>query len=199
MKLVFATHNQNKLKEIQALLPNGITLVSLQDIGCNEAIPETAPTLQGNAKLKADHVTRNYKLACFADDTGLMVPALQGEPGVYSARYAGKQNDANANMDKLLKNLSDKTDRSASFKTSIALNLNGNTLFFDGTVEGVITENKVGEKGFGYDPIFKPNGYKQTFAELPLEIKNQISHRGKAFSKLVAYLKTIYVDIQEKK
>lgn len=198
MTLVFATHNPNKLKEIQALLPDNITLLSLEDIGCFEDIPETASTLEGNAKLKADHVTKNYRLPCFADDTGLLVTALHGEPSVYSARYAGKESDANANMDKLLKNLSDQTDRSACFKTSIALNLEGKTLFFEGSVAGVITKDKAGEKGFGYDPIFKPNGYEQTFAQLPLEIKNKISHRGKAFSKLVTYLNTHHVNIQEK-
>ena len=195
MKLVFATHNPNKLKEIQAIVPDYITLVSLKDIGCFEDIPETANTLQGNAKLKADHITNNYNLPCFADDTGLLVNALNGEPGVYSARYAGEENDANANMDKLLKNLSNKIDRSASFKTSIALNINEDTLYFNGFVAGQITETKNGEKGFGYDPIFMPNGYEQTFAQLPLEIKNQISHRGKAFLKLITYLKKLNVNI----
>ena len=197
MKLVFATHNPNKLKEIQAIVPDYITLVSLKDIGCFEDIPETAATLEGNAKLKADHITTNYNLPCFADDTGLLVNALNGEPGVYSARYAGEENDSNANMDKLLKNLSNKTDRSASFKTSIALNINGDTFFFDGFVTGEITKTKSGEKGFGYDPIFIPNGYEQTFAQLPLELKNQISHRGKAFLKLITYLNTQNVNIQK--
>ncbi len=197
MKLVFATHNQNKLKEIQAIVPNHITLVSLEDIGCFEDIPETATTLNGNAKIKADHITKTYNLPCFADDTGLIVDSLNGEPGVYSARYAGKENDANANMDKLLRNLSNQKDRSAHFQTSIALNLNGETIFFDGSVEGTITEKKKGEKGFGYDPIFKPSGYELTFAELPMEIKNEISHRGQAFSKLKEYLKTVDVNIQE--
>ena len=197
MKLVFATHNPNKLKEIQAIVPDYITLVSLKDIGCFEDIPETAATLEGNAKLKADYITTNYNLPSFADDTGLLVNALNGEPGVYSARYAGDENDSNANMDKLLKNLSNKTDRSASFKTSIALNINGDTIFFDGFVTGEITKTKSGEKGFGYDPIFIPNGYEQTFAQLPLELKNQISHRGKAFLKLITYLNTQNVNIQK--
>lgn len=198
MTLVFATHNQNKLKEVQALVPESITLVSLADIGCSEDIPETANTLEGNAKLKADYVSQKYKAHCFADDTGLLVNALNGEPGVYSARYASSENDANANMDKLLRNLIGKTDRSAYFKTAIALNLGGNTLFFDGLVDGTITENKKGENGFGYDPIFKPNGYEETFAQLSLEIKNNISHRGKAFAKLIAHLNTVHVNIQEK-
>ncbi len=188
MTLVFATHNQHKVKEIQALVPPHITVLSLEDIGCFEDIPETANTLDGNAKLKADHVTKNYMLPCFADDTGLLVTALDGAPGVYSARYAGEANDANANMDKLLQNLTNKSDRSARFKTSIALNLNGETHFFEGIVEGDIIQQKKGDQGFGYDPIFKPKGFDQTFAELPLEIKNNISHRGKAFTKLIAYL-----------
>lgn len=198
MTLVFATHNPNKLKEVQALVPKSIVLVSLAEIGCFEDIPETADTLEGNAKLKADHVTRKYNLACFADDTGLLANALGGEPGVYSARYAGPENDADANMDKLLRNLSGKTDRSAQFKTCIALNLRGETLFFDGSVDGVVTAYKKGHNGFGYDPIFKPNGYEKTFAELPLKVKNNISHRAKAFAKLIAYLNTIHVSIQEK-
>ena len=198
MKLVFATHNQNKLKEIQAIVPAGITLVSLQDIGCLNTIAETEPTLHGNAKLKADYITEHYNLPCFADDTGLIVNALNGEPGVFSARYAGEQNDANANMDKLLQNLNDKTNRSASFKTIIALNLNNETLFFEGEVEGSILKTKQGQKGFGYDPIFRPNGYERTFAELPLEIKNSISHRGRAFAKLIAHLNTLDINIEEK-
>ncbi|KAA2216838.1 non-canonical purine NTP diphosphatase [Maribacter flavus] len=193
MKLVFATHNQNKVKEVQQLLPKGITLVSLKDLGITEDIPETENTLEGNAKLKSDYVYQNYNLSCFADDTGLLVDALNGEPGVYSARYAGIRNDAHANMDKLLKNLADKDNRSAHFKTVISLNLEGRTQFFEGVVEGEITTSKKGDKGFGYDPIFRPNGYDQTFAELPLDIKNEISHRGKAFSKLITYLNDHHV------
>ncbi|SRR6056297_247301 len=191
MKLVFATHNQNKLKEVQALVPAGITLVSLKDIDCLEPIAETEPTLQGNAKLKADYITEHYNLPCFADDTGLMVNVLNGEPGVFSARYAGDQNDADANMDKVLRNLSDKKDRSASFKTVIALNLSNETMFFEGEIIGSILETKQGQKGFGYDPIFKPKGYERSFAELPLNIKNEISHRGIAFAKLIEYLNTL--------
>lgn len=195
MKLVFATQNQNKLREIKRLLPPNIDLVSLNDIGCIESIPETAETLQGNAKLKSDYVYQKYKLPCFADDTGLLVDSLNGEPGVYSARYAGKENDAQANMDKLLKNLETKEDRSACFKTVIALNLNGETQFFKGSVQGKITHTKKGVQGFGYDPIFLPNGYKETFAELPIETKNEIGHRGKAFSKLITYLQSNHVTI----
>ncbi|ASV31922.1 non-canonical purine NTP diphosphatase [Maribacter cobaltidurans] len=195
MKLVFATHNQNKLREVQQLLPKKIELVSLNDLGCTEDIPETAETLEGNAKLKSDFVYDKYRLPCFADDTGLIVQALNGEPGVYSARYAGAQNDADANMDKLLRNLKDKEDRSACFTTVIALNLDGETQFFEGSVQGEIIGSKKGSQGFGYDPIFKPDGYTETFAELPLEIKNEIGHRGKAFSKLITYLKIYHVTI----
>lgn len=193
MKLVFATHNQNKIKEIQAIVPNYIKLVSLKDIGCLKDIPETERTLEGNAKLKADYISKNYNLPCFADDTGLLVNALNGEPGVYSARYAGEQNDANANMTKLIENLQDEEDRTACFKTVIALNLNQETLFFEGEVQGSILKTKHGKQGFGYDPIFRPEGYNQTFAQLPLELKNKISHRGKAFAKLITYLNTIHV------
>lgn len=193
MKLVFATHNPNKLKEVQQLVPNQIELINLETIGCTTDIPETADTLEGNAKLKADFVTNNYQLSCFADDTGLLVNSLKGEPGVYSARYAGTQADSNANMDKLLTNLSSKKDRSAYFQTVIALNLNGKTYIFEGKIEGVITASKRGENGFGYDPIFQPNGYKETFAELPLTIKNKISHRALAFKKLITYLNSIHV------
>ncbi|WP_027075736.1 non-canonical purine NTP diphosphatase [Maribacter antarcticus] len=188
MKLVFATHNQNKLKEIQALVPDHIQLISLQDIGCTEAIPETADTLQGNAKLKADYVTNNYNLPCFADDTGLFVDALNGEPGIYTARYAGAESGADANVKKLLENLLDKKNRAAHFSTYIALNIEGETLLFEGSAEGVITKKKKGENGFGYDPIFKPAGHDRTFAELPLATKNKMSHRAKAFTKLIAFL-----------
>ncbi|VXC34392.1 non-canonical purine NTP diphosphatase [Maribacter litoralis] len=193
MKLVFATHNPNKLKEVQQMVTDQIELINLDTIGCSTDIPETAQTLEGNAKIKADFVTNNYNLSCFADDTGLLVNALNGEPGVYSARYAGEHNDSNANMNKLLVNLKNKSDRSAHFKTVIVLNLNGETHIFEGKIEGVITESKRGKNGFGYDPIFQPNGYKETFAELPLSIKNEISHRAQAFKKLIAYLNTIHV------
>jgi XTP/dITP diphosphohydrolase len=193
MKLVFATHNPNKLKEIQQLVPSFIELVSLETIGCTTVIPETANTLEGNARLKADFVTDTYQLPCFADDTGLLINSLHGEPGVYSARYAGIENNADANMDKVLRKLMDKENRAAHFKTVIALNLNGKTYLFEGTIDGEITSDKKGINGFGYDPIFKPNGYDKTFAQLPLSIKNEISHRGQAFKKLIDYLKTLNV------
>lgn len=188
MTLVFATHNQNKLKEIQALVPKNLRLVSLDDIGCHEEIPETALTLRGNAQLKADYVTKNYNLPCFADDTGLLVTALDGAPGVFSARYAGTPKNDNANMDKLLQALSPHNNRSAQFKTVIALNLNQKTVFFEGSVSGEIITKKIGTQGFGYDPIFKPQGYDQTFAELALSTKNKISHRAQAFQQLISYL-----------
>lgn len=195
MQLVFATHNENKLKEIQSLVPKHIEILSLTDIHCHEPIPETKDTLEGNAKLKADYVTENYGLPCFADDTGLLVTSLNDAPGVFSARYAGPESNAQANMDKLLHNLKNKADRSARFKTVIALNLTGKTYFFDGTVAGEILTQKRGQDGFGYDPIFKPEGYDKTFAELPLEIKNKIGHRGKATIKLINYLNTHYATI----
>jgi len=188
MKLVFATHNQNKFNEVEVLLPASIELVSLTDIGCHDEIPETAKTLKGNAQIKADFVTTHYGLSCFADDTGLLVDALNGAPGVYSARYAGEQKNADDNMNKLLLELEDKTSRLARFETIIALNLNLESIYFTGKVEGKITKTKSGQKGFGYDPIFQPKGYDKTFAELPLEVKNKISHRGLAIKKLMAYL-----------
>lgn len=191
MEIVFATHNKNKLKEVALLLPKSITLLSLEDIGCTEDIPETANTIKGNATQKANYVTKKYGYNCFSDDTGLLVDALNGEPGIYSARYAGEQKNAEDNMQKLLKNLQEKEDRSARFKTTIALNLNNKQHFFEGIVEGKITSERKGEKGFGYDPIFMPNGHKKTFAELSLSIKNEIGHRGKAIKELVNYIKTL--------
>ena len=189
MQLVFATHNNNKLKEVQVLFPEEIELLSLEDIGCFDEIPETASHLEGNAIIKANFVTENYGYPCFADDTGLLVDALDGAPGVYSARYAGEQKNADDNMDKLLLQLKDRSNRSAHFKTVIALNLNNEQILFKGIVQGEITTVKQGKKGFGYDPIFKPNGYDQTFAELPLSVKNEISHRAKALQQLLAFFK----------
>ncbi|PNQ72404.1 non-canonical purine NTP pyrophosphatase [Hanstruepera neustonica] len=188
MQLVFATNNLNKLQEVQKLIPSHITLLSLKDIGCFEDIPETQPTIEGNAVQKAQYVKDHYGYDCFADDTGLEVEALNGEPGVFSARYAGEQRDANDNMDLLLTNLTDKPNRSAQFKTVIALHLHGQLHTFTGICKGDITSNKKGTDGFGYDPIFKPNGFNQTFAEMTLEQKNEIGHRGKAVLKLVDFL-----------
>ncbi|MGB6150548.1 MAG: non-canonical purine NTP diphosphatase [Pricia sp.] len=193
MKLVFATHNLNKFAEVQKLMPAHIALVSLTDIGCTDEIPETGKTLEANARIKADYVTQNFGLPCFADDTGLLVDALNGAPGVYSARYAGTQKSAAANMAKLLKalgGLTDQDDRKARFTTVIALNLDQETHIFEGIVEGEIIAERQGEGGFGYDPIFRPMGYEKTFAELPLEVKNKIGHRGKAVHKLLHFLET---------
>ena len=191
MKLVFATNNLNKLKEVQLLVPDHIELLSLADIGCIEDIPETQPTIEGNAIQKAEYLVKNYGYDCFADDTGLEVETLNGEPGVYSARYAGSQRDANENMDKLLVNLKDKPNRNAQFKTVIALHLNGGLKTFTGICKGEITKEKQGKKGFGYDPIFKAEGYTETFAKISLEEKNKIGHRGKAVQQLIEFLNSL--------
>lgn len=188
MQLVFASNNKNKIKEIQLLVPQSIHVLSLEDIGCLEEIPETADTIEGNAILKANYITENYGYNCFADDTGLEVEALNGEPGVYSARYAGEQKDANDNMDKLVLNLKDKANRSAQFKTVIALNLDGNQTLFTGIIKGKIIDEKMGTNGFGYDPIFIAEGHSKTFAELTIEEKSTISHRGLAVKQLVDFL-----------
>jgi XTP/dITP diphosphohydrolase len=189
MQLVFASNNKNKILEIQSMLPETIKILSLEDIGCTEDIPETAATIEGNAILKANYVTEKYGYDCFADDTGLEVDSLNGEPGVYSARYAGEQRNADDNMNKLLEALSDKTNREAQFKTVIALNLNGKQHLFHGIARGKITLEKAGSQGFGYDPIFQPEEHQETFAQLTLEIKNKISHRGKATQQLIHFLK----------
>ena len=189
MKLVFASNNKNKIQEIQALVPSTIQIVSLEEIGCTEDIPETADTIEGNAILKANYVSKKYGYDCFADDTGLEVEALNGAPGVYSARYAGEQKDANDNMDKLLSELKDKLNRKANFKTVIALNLNGKQNLFTGIINGKIIEEKIGTNGFGYDPIFVADRYEKTFAELTMEEKSTISHRGIAVKQLIEELK----------
>lgn len=188
MKLVFASNNKNKIREIQILLPESIQVLSLEDIGCLEDIPETAATIEGNAIQKANYITQNYGYDCFADDTGLEIEALGGEPGVYSARYAGEQRDANDNMDKVLANLATEGSRKANFKTVICLNLQGKQQLFTGIVDGEIITEKIGTNGFGYDPIFKAVGYTKTFAELTLEEKAAISHRGLAVKQLVEFL-----------
>lgn len=189
MQLVFASNNKNKILEIQSILPKTIQILSLEEIGCFEEIPETADTIEGNAILKADYVSHNYGYDCFADDTGLEVAILNGAPGVFSARYAGEQRDSNDNMNKLLDELSDKKNRDAQFKTVIALNIKGKQELFTGIAKGEITLKKIGNKGFGYDPVFQPFGYEETFAQLSLEIKNEISHRGKATQELIKFLK----------
>lgn len=188
IELVFATNNENKIKEINALLTNSIKLLSLKDIGCHEDIPETADTIEGNAILKAKYVYAKYGYNCFADDTGLEIKSLNGEPGVFSARYAGEEKNGDKNMDKALQKLVPFSDRAAQFKTVVALVINGEINTFEGIIEGEITSEKHGKDGFGYDPIFKPNGYEITFAEMPLSEKNKISHRGRAVKKLINFL-----------
>ena len=191
MKLVFATHNQNKFKEVKLLLPSHIELLSLTDINCTDDIPETAATIEGNAVLKTEYVRSHYGLDCFADDTGLEVSALNGEPGVFSARYAGKNKKSEDNIDKLLKNLAGKENRSARFKTAIALSINFESVLFLGVCEGTITKVRRGDKGFGYDPIFLPTDFTETFAEMSMEDKSRIGHRGKAMRQLISYLSKV--------
>ena len=193
MKLVFATNNLHKLKEVQEMLSNAIEVLSLKDIGCFEDIEETESTLEGNAKLKADYITEKYGFDCFADDTGLEVEALDGKPGVYSARYAGEHGNAEKNMEKLLVELRSKLNRKAKFRTIIALNLNTKQYLFEGICEGEILNEKSGVKGFGYDPIFKPKNASCSFAEMNSEEKNIISHRGIAIQKLVNFLSLIKI------
>lgn len=188
MELIFASQNLNKAKEIQALLPPTIRVKTLKEIGCFDDIPETASTLEGNAQLKAAYVSEHFNVNCFADDTGLEIEALNNEPGVFSARYAGPAKDANDNMDLVLRHLEGKANRKARFRTVIVLILNGKTIQFEGVVEGNITLAKSGVEGFGYDPIFQPNDYDHTFSEMTLNEKNKISHRGIAFRKLIDYL-----------
>ena len=188
IKLVFATHNKNKFKEIQALVPDHIELLSLQEIGCDEDIEETGDTIDANAIIKAEYVRSRYGYDCFADDTGLEVESLAGAPGVYSARYAGEKKDDAANRKKLLNQLEERDDRTARFKTVIALSLKDNENLFTGICEGSITREERGENGFGYDPIFQPKGLDKTFAEMNLEEKSGISHRAKAVKELIDYL-----------
>lgn len=191
MKLVFASNNKNKIKEIKLLIPSHYQILSLEDIGCTEEIPETANTIEGNAILKANYVTKKFGYDCFADDSGLEVDALNGEPGVFSARYAGEpKNDLN-NTHKLLKNLETVTNRKANFKTVICLNLNNKQHLFTGIIVGKISFEPVGEMGFGYDPVFIPDGFTETFAQMNIEKKSKMSHRGKAVSKMIDFLKNL--------
>lgn len=187
MKLVFATNNRHKIEEVKAILGDRFELVSLAEIGCTEDIPETAETFKGNALMKARYVREHYGTDCFADDTGLEVDALGGAPGVHSARYAGNH-DSEANIDKLLRELEKYSDRKARFRTVIALILDGEEYLFEGKVEGTIAKERMGEGGFGYDPVFVPDGYSQSFAQLGMEIKNSISHRGRAVAELCKFL-----------
>lgn len=191
MKIVFASNNKNKVFEIQRQVPSFIEIVTLEEIGCTEDIAETGTTLEENAILKADYVTQHYGLPCFADDTGLEITALNGEPGVYSARYAGEEKDAARNMDLVLSRMDGISDREAQFKTVIALNMKGEQHLFTGTVPGFITTEKRGVLGFGYDPVFRPENKDKTFAEMDVEEKNRMSHRGKAVAQLIDFLKKI--------
>ena len=185
--LVFATQNDNKAKEIQSLLPSHISVKTLKDIQCYEDIPENQPDLKGNALDKAMFVVTHFNSDCFADDTGLEIEALDGAPGVYSARYAGSEKDSEKNMDLVLKKLKGQTNRKAQFRTVIALVLEGETHFFEGIVKGEIREERVGVDGFGYDPIFEPENCGKTFAEMSMNEKNTMSHRGRAIEKMVAF------------
>ncbi|WP_297097644.1 non-canonical purine NTP diphosphatase [uncultured Draconibacterium sp.] len=191
MKLVFATNNKHKLEELQAILGNHFSLLSLKDIECFDEIPEEQPTLEGNASQKAFYIYDKFKIDCFADDTGLEIEALNGEPGVFSARYAGEDKNPEANMQKVLEKLAKINERKARFRTVISLVIDGEETQFEGIVNGEILKEKRGGSGFGYDPIFKPDGFDQSFAEMGLEDKNKISHRGRAVQKLVDYLKKL--------
>ena len=192
MKLVFATNNKHKLQEVRDIVGDRVEVLSLADIGCYDDIPETADTLQGNALIKARHIYEKYGFDCFADDTGLEVEALDGAPGVYSARYAGEECDSEANMRKLLENLTGKTNRNAQFRTVIALIINGEEMLFNGIVKGSIATEKNGDSGFGYDPIFVPEGHSASFAQMSSEMKNSMSHRFRATQQLSDYLKENY-------
>lgn len=192
MKLVFATNNAHKLEELRKITAgSGVEIISLSDIGCHDDIPETADTLEGNALQKAHYIKEHYGYDCFADDTGLEVEALDNAPGVYSARYAGPGHDSEANMNKLLQEMEGKENRKARFRTAIALILDGKEHLFDGIINGTITEQKKGDSGFGYDPIFQPEHYDQTFAEMGNDTKNTISHRALAVKKLASFLSTL--------
>ncbi|MEO6151187.1 MAG: non-canonical purine NTP diphosphatase [Mucilaginibacter sp.] len=191
MKLVFATNNRHKLDEVAAKLKGGLELLTLEDIGCHEDIAETGATFKQNASIKSRYVFDAYQLSCFGDDSGLEVDALNGEPGVYSARYAGKHGDHEANIQKVLAELRDNPNRTARFRTVISLIWDGEEHFFEGTVEGTIRHEKSGTGGFGYDPIFQPNGYDITFAEMTMEEKNRISHRARAMDGLLKFLQGV--------
>lgn len=191
MELIFATHNKNKVIEVKSLINQNINLLNLSDINFTDDINETATTLEGNALLKAQTIFKKTNLNCFADDSGLLVDALNGEPGVYSARYAGEQKNDEDNITKLLSNLQGIENRKAQFKTVLALIINGNEYLFEGTMHGKITYEKMGLNGFGYDPIFMPTGYSKTFAELSLEEKSKISHRALALNKMIDFINSI--------
>ena len=191
MRIVFATNNPNKLKEIQSLIPKEIEIISLKEIGCTEDIPETGDSLEANAFQKAHYIKENYNYDCFADDTGLEIDELNGAPGVYSARYAGPKKNADANMTKILNELKGKKNRKAKFRTAIALTLNNEEHLFEGEINGHIGDVKQGNQGFGYDPIFIPEYETRSFAQMSMLEKGANSHRGRAVKKLVAYLNNL--------
>lgn len=191
IELVFATNNKHKLEEIKLAVGEKFRILSLSDINCNEEIPETRETLEGNASQKSDYIFRKYGFNCFADDTGLEIDFLNGEPGVYSARYAGPGHNHEKNMDKVLKELTNTENRSAQFRTLISLIIEGKEVLFEGKVKGKILSKRQGNKGFGYDPIFQADGFNRSFAEMDLAEKNKISHRGRAVSKLIEYLNNL--------
>lgn len=191
MQLIFATHNKNKLKEVKDLMPSTIKLLSLDDINFQNEIEETSATIEGNALLKANTIYKETGINCFADDSGLLVDAMNGAPGVYSARYAGPQKNNENNLQKLLFDLRNTENRDAHFKTVMALIIDGKEYLFEGIINGKIISEKIGTHGFGYDPIFVPNGYTETFAQLNSEIKNTISHRARALQKMLAFINTI--------
>ncbi|MDO5638072.1 MAG: non-canonical purine NTP diphosphatase [Myroides sp.] len=191
MKIIFASNNTNKVKEIQNQVPSFIQVITLDEIGCTEDIEETGTTIEENAIIKANYITQKYGMPCFADDTGLEIEALNGEPGVYSARYAGEDKNADKNMDLVLKKMQNESNRKAQFKTVIALNINNEQHLFIGIVEGEIRKEKTGTNGFGYDPIFEPEQLGKTFAEMTLDEKNTLSHRGRAVNQLVNFLKNL--------
>ena len=190
-QLVFATNNHHKIEEVLAKIGHQFIILSLDDIGCTDDIEETGTTFAANASIKSHYIYSKYQLSCFGDDSGLEIDALNGEPGVYSARYAGKHGDHQANMDKVLTLLNAQTNRKARFKTVISLVLDGKEHFFEGTVEGTIRNQRSGSQGFGYDPIFQPDGYTITFAEMTMQQKNAISHRARAVEKMIAFLKAM--------
>lgn len=194
IELVFATNNRHKLNELSKLAGDKFHLLSLKDINCYDDIPETADTLEGNAALKAQYIWEKFGINCFADDTGLEVDALNGQPGVYSARYAGEDQDSEANLSKVLEELKDNSNRKARFRTVICLIIDGKEHYFEGIVNGNLLSVRQGKEGFGYDPIFVPDGYNNTFAEMDMDVKNKISHRGIATEKLIVFLKNLNSD-----
>jgi len=194
IELVFATNNRHKLNELSKLAGDKFHLLSLKDINCYDDIPETADTLEGNAALKAQYIWEKFGINCFADDTGLEVDVLNGQPGVYSARYAGEDQDSEANLSKVLEELKDNSNRKARFRTVICLIIDGKEHYFEGIVNGNLLSVRQGKEGFGYDPIFVPDGYNNTFAEMDMDVKNKISHRGIATEKLIVFLKNLNSD-----